>query len=1055
MKKTLKLFSILALLLCVVSCQNANIDGLLYGGKLTATAVIDGTDASRVTYAVDNETAFTITPTWTVGDQIIGFDDKGVKFTFVVEAEEGGVAGLNVGAYVPGDATKLYAIYAPGCTESQIDNNELAVDLSTQDGALNNSSKVYMYSTAAIEAGTVRFRFEKATAIVGLKKFKLPVTFSTAVTKMKLHGVATTGTFRVVDGALTFVPGTTPGTVTATRTWMTGSDGICSTPVYFSVIPTKDAQMSLDADTPSKSYVNFRAFDKMDIEAGYYYHMTKVFYSPEATVNDQPYDNVVEAFDAANEIDGDVTITLLSNCQADAPIVLCNVNGNYTLDLNGKTLTTTSTNTMILSLCKFTITDSSSDDPAAWGALTTQSTNTDKYVLYVQDEAQLTMTKGKITAPAYRCICFKDGGSGLLGGNAQVLAPNAYAIYLSETGGTLDIEGDARIAGKSNVIYYGTGKSTITGGIISNTASGAIVYVSGDAELTVSGNCRINTTYLSNRNPVYANGSAKAYVTGGYYGMPIYNVVSHDSEGAKYVNVLNEDPATSADYPYTLMAAPGNEPLITTSSAEYRWDFADVNTAIKHADERSTKFAECGIILNKDLNLTETFSMPSSHQYGLTLDLNGFKLNSSASPAVSTAGNLTVEDVIGTGEICSSGTIGLSATAGTITINGGSLAGATTAFDISGTASATIYAGWFSGGDADLAKSGSTRLLIYGGKFKNSPSAFVGATDIEAISETHNGRTYSYAVTGAPSAATVNGEGFPTFANALAKALIYDGAEDTVVLRLMSDVSDYDKYIDMTNTAGKPIVFDLNGYTFGVVIDSCMTTTGSLTITDRSGLGTGKYTSSKRKQLYIKETGKVVISDCIIECTRGGYMSTGATYTMISAAGTSSNHNTDGLTIINSKVYSTSYLKPIYAAYGSLRIYNSELTCGTEEKGGYYIVDIYTGGNVVIENSSFATFDRKSNGDKYGCVHTRTGNISAGSTITLKNCWFYSGKGLSTAADHAEYSKVFTIENCYSNIDFKQYLPNAVYPTGQTLKEITPVTHTHMGTTYTYGYHVE
>ena len=1057
MKKFTALFSLLALLLCVVSCQISGVDdSVLVGNSLTATAVIDPSDATRVSYAVDNEIAYTITPNWTVGDKIIGFDDKGVKFTFTVEETADGVAALNVGTYAPGSATKLYAVYAPGLSEDDIVGGELPVDLSTQNGLLNDASKVLLNATAEIEAGTVRFHFEKATAVVGLRKFKLPVTFATAVTGMKLNGVITSGTFRVVDGKMTLVPGATRGTLSASRTWTTDNTGLCSVPVYFSVVPTKDAEMSLDAVTPSKTYTNLHVIDKMDVEAGIYYHMTKLFYAPEATVNGVSYSTIVEAFDAANELDGDVEIKLLCNCQAAEPIVVCNVKGRYTLDLNGKTLTTTAANTMTLSLCTFTITDNSSDDPAAWGALTTQSANSDKYVLYVQDEAMLLMDKGKITAPTYRAIRFADGGSGVLGGTAQILTPNGYAVYLTETGGTFDIKDDAVVAGKGNVIFYGTGKSVISGGIISNTASGAIVYVSGDAELMVTGNCRISTTYTSNRNPVFANGSAKAYVTGGYYGMPIYDVVSRDEDGNPYVNVLNEDPATSATYPYTVVAAPGNAVDIKTSSGSYAWNFGNLSSAVYHADNRSTLFEETSVILNKDLDLSTTLSFPSNHKYGLALDLNGHKINSTASPAVSTAGDLTLNDVPGTGEILTSGETALSATAGTITINGGSLVGATNAFAVSGTAGATIYSGWFAGDVADLAKSGSARLYVYGGKYKNSPSAFVAAGDFQEISETHNGRTYNYQVTGAPSAATVNGESFPNFANALAKALIYDGAEDTVVLRLMESVSDYDKYIDLTNKSGKPIVFDLNGYTFGVVIDSCMTTTGSLTITDRSGLGTGKFTSSKRKQLYIKETGKVVISDCIIECTRGGYMSTGATYTMIYAAGTSSNHNTDGLTIINSKVYSKSYIKPIYAAYGNLRIYDSELTCGTEAVGGYYIVDLYTGANVVIENSSFVTFDRKSNGDKYGCVHTRTGNLGAGSTITLRNCWFYSGKGLSTAADHSEYSKVFTIDNCYSNVDFTPFLPEAVYTGGKKLKAIDPVAkHTHMGTEYSYGYHVE
>ena len=159
MKKISKLFAILAVLLFAASCQNTAIDNgqTIDNGAFTVTATIVTPDATRVTYDVDN-VGHTITPAWTVGDEIIGFDDADQTFTFLVDAVDGsGRATLDLNGYVPGGATKLYAIYYPGKAVSDFGGSAsdytLAVDLGTQGAVLNDASPVLMCATAAITAG--------------------------------------------------------------------------------------------------------------------------------------------------------------------------------------------------------------------------------------------------------------------------------------------------------------------------------------------------------------------------------------------------------------------------------------------------------------------------------------------------------------------------------------------------------------------------------------------------------------------------------------------------------------------------------------------------------------------------------------------------------------------------------------------------------------------------------------------------------------------------------------------------------------------------------------
>ena len=271
--KKITLLSILALLLCVVSCQISNVDGVLTDDGFKVTAVIDNSDATRVSYAVDNE-AFTITPTWSVGDKIIGIDDKDQKFTFTVESVSDGVATLNAGTYTGADAHQLFAFYAPGVTESDIQPGSLNVPLDTQDGTLNNETPVVMSASAEVTGSGVVLNFVKQTAIVGLKKFKLPK--EATITSMDLNGVSTSLAFTWNYEGLKVASGET-GSINLKGNWAADAEGVCTTPVYFSVAPQKNAQVSINMSTGTEQFVNVTAISNLTIEAGYYYLLSVTF----------------------------------------------------------------------------------------------------------------------------------------------------------------------------------------------------------------------------------------------------------------------------------------------------------------------------------------------------------------------------------------------------------------------------------------------------------------------------------------------------------------------------------------------------------------------------------------------------------------------------------------------------------------------------------------------------------------------------------------------------------------------------------------------------------
>ena len=1033
--KKITLLSILALLLCVVSCQISNVDGVLTDEGLKVTAVIDNSDATRVSYAVDNESAFTVTPTWSVGDKIIGFDDKGESFTFTVESLEGDLAILNIGEYALCNcaASKIYAFYVPGSTENDFVEGTLTVDMNPQEGVLNDETKVLMSAIAPIVKGEVTLTFKKETAILGLKKFKLPVTEPTTITSMELVGVPTSCEFSVADDELSFRSGDEPGVITLKGEWTTDAEGVCNTPVYFSVAPIEGANLTVNMSTGSEHFVNVTRIDALDIEPGYYYHMSKILGEPSVAIGDSYFGSLEEAFAAASAISGTpVTIKLLKDCKLTAAATLDNPDGDYILDLNGKTVTTDGLKRIDILSARMTLTDSSAPEVADQGRLTTLESNTNSYILSVHGETgKLIMEAGNIVATGYRATLFTEGGSADLKGG-KITAPKAQAVTVGASGGTIDISGSFEAyAPTSNVVRYYGGTGTVSGGKLTNETTSAVIYVDGTSVVKVTGGF-FKTT---NINTITGIETSRAYVSGGFHSVAVRDVFALDDQEAVYYNVPNPDGATRGEYPYALVPAASNTLIATVTSGSYVWKHASIQSAGQQADLRSANTAATTLKIESDLNSNTTFGFMGAHKYMISVDMNGHSLTSTASPALTSDGPMTILDSGETGEISTTGDIAVLAS-GDLTVNGGALAGAVIAVAASDTCDLVVNNGYFYGEATDIVSYGGTgSITINGGWFKGQPDpAFLAeGCAASAVEETHLGKTYNYKVAASSVVATVNGTGYASLTAAVAAANSNSDASEEATLILQEDIADASR-MTLANP-NKPIVFNVNGHRLATNDSILITVTnGTVKIVDTApvkGIITGPY----QKMLVAASNSDVTLEGCVIESNKaeGETLSQMAVY---------ANGSTAKLTINEGTIIKTSHkLTAIRVYNGTLTVNGGEISSGVESEGWYTMV-CHSSGKIIINGGSFYTSCTSSNGFNGSPCHIAASEAS----IEINDGYFYgASRGISSGA--SSYAKNIVVKGGYFN---KNKFSSGI--TG-TLTEINPpVTRFHQTTNQTLEY---
>ncbi|MBR5055920.1 MAG: hypothetical protein IKX03_01860, partial [Bacteroidales bacterium] len=465
--------------------------------------------------------------------------------------------------------------------------------------------------------------------------------------------------------------------------------------------------------------------------------------SEEARIGDVIYETVADAFKAANASDEDVTITLLRSCLAGERLTIGNGGtGDVTLNLNGKTLTTTANNYVLANGRNLTVTDLFSDDPEKQGTITTDSGNTSQYVVRVENSGNLNWLKGNLTCTEYRPLYITSNSTATLSGGT-IKSPKGIAIALGSSGKSVTIDGDVLVeAPTNNAVYLWGGNLYVFDGYITNGSGSAVYSYGANAVAVVSGG------YIDGfaANPVSAaTGGAKAYVTGGCFTKANFSIYTVDPDGNVYLNDLNPDPETNEVYPFMVVPKTG-EPVAhgaRTSGTPY-WDFASIESAVLSA---ATTPGANSLTLLQDVSTDVTLDFANT--YATTFDLNGKKITSSASPAVvNSKGTLTILDgsEAATGEVSTTGATALEVK-GTVNFNGGSLAAANNAIAVDG-GKLKVLNGWFYGGTSDITGSGD--ITLSSGYFKNKPDASIIEEDNAAMAlspaENHNGRDYNWMI---------------------------------------------------------------------------------------------------------------------------------------------------------------------------------------------------------------------------------------------------------------------------------------------------------------------
>ena len=207
MKRIVKTIACIALVVFSAACQKelaTPVDETQ--GNHGPVVITASRPATKVAYD-ENGTSHNLEGSWEVNDVIFGFTASGTTVSFIVTsvAPGTGVATLTQTTSVDlTEGTKVHAIYCPGKTASDLSEQTLAVDFSSQSESV---IPVLLLATATVTSNTLAFTFENVVSIIGIKNPVFPkATSADRLVNITVsgHELVSSGVVSVSGGSLVF-----------------------------------------------------------------------------------------------------------------------------------------------------------------------------------------------------------------------------------------------------------------------------------------------------------------------------------------------------------------------------------------------------------------------------------------------------------------------------------------------------------------------------------------------------------------------------------------------------------------------------------------------------------------------------------------------------------------------------------------------------------------------------------------------------------------------------------------------------------------------------------
>lgn len=262
------------------SCQKELTGGQEPAGNKPFTITASITDSgTKVSYAEDGST-HALTPSWQVGDVIIGFDGNGGTYGYSVtevntETKKATLeiiaSGDNVGSITenPANGTKMYMFYAPGKKPTDIGTKSLTVSLASQG---KDVVPALMMASATVADNSLSLEFENKTAIIGVKSPTM-ATASKQYTSLALSGSVGLNTAVKFDlnGETLQASYQTAGTITKTLDFTSDASTKQGPDVIYIVACPAAAQDLTFTFNENEEYFKVTG---ATMEPGNYYYMT-------------------------------------------------------------------------------------------------------------------------------------------------------------------------------------------------------------------------------------------------------------------------------------------------------------------------------------------------------------------------------------------------------------------------------------------------------------------------------------------------------------------------------------------------------------------------------------------------------------------------------------------------------------------------------------------------------------------------------------------------------------------------------------------------------------